>query len=113
MFRTVLRPYVFSASHTARRARPKAEGARNAHAIRFKGSEPILAVPNGPFRANSGGGEFPRVNPGLCFLGHFGPRIGNVQTPSGRLSTTQAIAIRWMQKKFEIVVFDGADSFVG
>ena len=30
-----------------------------------------------PFRANSGG-ELPRVNPGLCFLGHFGPRIGNL-----------------------------------
>jgi hypothetical protein len=22
----------------------------------------------------------PRVNPGLCFFGHFGPRIGNVRT---------------------------------
>ena len=22
-------------------------------------------------------GEFPRVNPGLCFFGHFGPQIGN------------------------------------
>jgi hypothetical protein len=31
-------------------------------------------------------GELPRVNPGLCFLGHFGPRIGDVQTPSGRMT---------------------------
>jgi len=23
-------------------------------------------------------------NPGLCFLGHFGPRSGNAQTPLGR-----------------------------
>ena len=36
------------------------------HAIWFKGSEPILAIPGGPFRANSRE-EFPRVNPGLCF----------------------------------------------
>jgi hypothetical protein len=81
-----------SVSHTARRARPEGarklspgftlgkakytfrpEGARNADAVRFEGSEPILAVPGGPFRANSGGWRFPRVNPGLCFLGHFGP----------------------------------------
>jgi len=34
-------------------------GARDAHAIRFKGSETILAVPGGPFRANSGGGNWP------------------------------------------------------
>ncbi len=34
------------------------EGARNAHAIRFKGPEPIIAASRGPFsfRANSGGG---------------------------------------------------------
>src|SRR6202030_1509401 len=54
----------------------------------------FLAVPDGPFRANSVGGELPRVNPGLCFLGHFGPWIGNVQTPSGpmRLKTYQTLA---------------------
>jgi hypothetical protein len=28
----------------------------NAHTIRFKGLEPMLAVPGGPFRASSGGG---------------------------------------------------------
>jgi hypothetical protein len=30
--------------------------------------------------------DLPRVNPGLSFLGHFGPRIGNAQTPSGRVT---------------------------
>jgi hypothetical protein len=30
--------------------------------------EPILAVPNGPFKAYCGGGNSPRVNPGLSFL---------------------------------------------
>jgi hypothetical protein len=30
--------------------------------------EPILAVPSGPFRAYCGGGNSPRVNPGLSFL---------------------------------------------
>src|SRR3984957_7636151 len=34
------------------------------------------AVPGGPFRAHSGGGKLPRVNPGLSYFGHFGPRIG-------------------------------------
>ena len=58
-----------------KRFRP--EGARNTHAIRWKGSEPILAMPGGPFRAHTGG-EFPRVNPGLCFLGRFGPRMGRM-----------------------------------
>jgi hypothetical protein len=40
------------------------------------------------------GGELPRVNPGLCFLGHFGPWIGNVQSLSGRktLNSYQALA---------------------
>ena len=32
----------------------------------------------GPFRAHSGGGNQPRVNPGLCFFGHFGPWIGRL-----------------------------------
>jgi hypothetical protein len=32
-----------------------------------------------PYRANAGR-ELPRVNPGLSFLGHFGPKMGNVQT---------------------------------
>jgi hypothetical protein len=36
---------------------------------------PYLVAPSG---LNSCG-EFPRVNPGLCFIGHFGPQIGNVQ----------------------------------
>jgi len=35
--------------------------------------------PGGPFRANAGDGEFPGIIPGLCFLGHFGPQIGNLQ----------------------------------
>ena len=40
-------------------------------------SPTYLSAPSGLL----GWGELPRVNPGLCFLGHFGPRIGNVQTP--------------------------------
>jgi hypothetical protein len=55
-----------------------AEGARNAHAVRFKRAEPIIAISRGPFRANSGGEKLPRVNPGLRSLGHFGPRIGGM-----------------------------------
>jgi hypothetical protein len=39
-----------------------------------------FAVPAGPFRANSGG-DFPRVNPGLSYFGHFGPP-GTVQLRS-------------------------------
>jgi hypothetical protein len=35
------------------------EGARNAHAIRNIGSEPIPAIPGGPFRASSVGGNYP------------------------------------------------------
>jgi hypothetical protein len=71
--------YVFSAGFTARRARPKGQeslaqglpwvsqnkrfalkGAGNVHAIQSSGSEPIPAVPTGPFRAHSGG----KINPG-------------------------------------------------
>jgi hypothetical protein len=36
-----------------------AEGARNAHVIRFKGSEAIIAVSPGPFRAISGEENYP------------------------------------------------------
>jgi hypothetical protein len=34
------------------------KGPKNAHAIRYKGSEPIIAVSRGPFRANSGGDNY-------------------------------------------------------
>ncbi len=34
----------------------KGLGASNAHTIRSKDSEPMLAMPGSPFRANSGGG---------------------------------------------------------
>jgi hypothetical protein len=37
----------------------------------------------GPFRANAAG-EFPRVNPGLSFLGHFGPQIESLSCPTLR-----------------------------
>jgi hypothetical protein len=40
---------------------------------------PYLGAPSGLIQVK----ELPRVNPGLCFPGHFGPRIGNLQTPSG------------------------------
>jgi hypothetical protein len=48
------------------------------HAIRFKVSEPIIAVSHGPFsfRAIREGRTTqgrPRVDPGLRSLGHFGP----------------------------------------
>jgi hypothetical protein len=45
-------------------------------------SSPYLVAPSGRTRT----GELPRVNPGLCFLGHFGPRNGKGQTPSGRVT---------------------------
>jgi hypothetical protein len=88
--------YVFSLLHVARRARP--EGARKLSPgftlgwcknkrFALKGLESVrdpvqgfgygFAVPGGPFRANSGGGNQPRVNPGLCSFGQFGPRIRN------------------------------------
>jgi hypothetical protein len=59
------------------------EGARNTHAIRFRSLEPILADLVAPSELIRGG-EFPRVNPGLSFLGHFGPQIGNVQITESR-----------------------------
>jgi hypothetical protein len=42
---------------------------------------PILAVFDGPFRANSGR-KLTEGKPwaGLSFFGHFGPRIGTAQT---------------------------------
>jgi hypothetical protein len=45
---------------------------------RYKGPEPTIAVSHGPFRANSGGENYPWVNPGLRSLGHFRPRIGRM-----------------------------------
>jgi hypothetical protein len=35
-------------------------------------------------------GELPRVNPGLCFLGHFGPRISEEE---GRMEKEQAAGV--------------------
>jgi hypothetical protein len=43
----------------------------------------ILAVPNGPFRAYCGGGNSPRVNPGLSFL-----------APSGRMIDAKHLLFR-------------------
>ena len=45
----------------------------NAQATRFRGFG-ADSRGLGPFRANAVG-EFPRVNPGLSFLGHFGPQM--------------------------------------
>jgi hypothetical protein len=42
----------------------------------LKGSQPILAVSGGPSGLTRG--ELSRVNPGLCFLGHFGPQMGRM-----------------------------------
>ena len=66
------------------------EGARNAHAIRFKGSEPILAIPGDPFRANSVG-KVTQVNPRLYFHGpsgrtHRAKQIPNYNWDEGGLS---------------------------
>jgi hypothetical protein len=38
------------------------------------GDQPEGLAPKGQDRVR----ELPRVNPGLCFPGHFGPRIGNL-----------------------------------
>ena len=46
-------------------------------AVRFEGSEPILAVPGDPFRANSGGWRFPKVNLGYAFLATSGRKTLN------------------------------------
>jgi hypothetical protein len=35
------------------------KGLENAHAVQFKRAEPIIAVSRGPFRANSGGENYP------------------------------------------------------
>jgi hypothetical protein len=48
---------------------------RSASKVRSRFSRYLIAR-SGLFRL----GELPRVNLGLCFLGHFGPRTGNVQT---------------------------------
>src|ERR1700722_17468298 len=54
---------------------------RSASNVRSRFS-PYLVAPSGLIRV----GESPRVNPGLCFLGHFGPQIRNVQIPSDRMT---------------------------
>jgi len=97
----VARLEVPAPDHMARRARP--EGARKfspgftqglpwvsgnkrfalkgleAHAIRSRGLElipgPYLVALSGLIRW----GKLPRVNPGLSYFGHFGPRIGRPQ----------------------------------
>src|ERR1700722_6734799 len=48
----------------------------DAHAIRSRGSEPIPGRTWWPLQGQFGWGKFPRVNPGLSYFGHFGPRIG-------------------------------------
>jgi hypothetical protein len=48
--------------------------------IRFGSSNPILrdvVTSSGLMRV----GEFPRLNPGLSFLGHFGPQIRILRSP--------------------------------
>jgi hypothetical protein len=61
------------------------EGARAAHAIRFKDSEPILAEPSGPFMANLGGGISQGKPWAIAFLATSGHTDWNLQTPSGRV----------------------------
>jgi hypothetical protein len=52
------------------------EGARGIEMCMRFGWEPILGLPNGPFRAYRGGGSSPRVNPGLSFLAPSGRVFG-------------------------------------
>jgi hypothetical protein len=61
---------------------------RSGFKVRIRFSR-YLVAPSGLIRV----GEFPRVNPGLCFIGHFGPQIGNVQItgPSGRMTGAKHI----------------------
>ena len=40
----------------------------------------------GPKGQDNSAQGFPQVYRWACFPGHFGPRIGNVQTPSGRMT---------------------------
>jgi hypothetical protein len=47
-----------------------------AYAIRSRGSEPIPGRTCWPLQGQFGWGKLPRVNPGLSYFGHFGPRIG-------------------------------------
>jgi hypothetical protein len=60
------------------------EGATRYGDNRLGTFEPDRVRVSGPFRAKLyfrlTQGK-PRVNPGLSYFGHFGPRIGNVQTP--------------------------------
>jgi hypothetical protein len=48
-----------------------------------------LTAPSGPTPV----GEEPRVNPGLSFLGHFGPQIGNIYSKTIQPSGRRTIAI--------------------
>jgi REP element-mobilizing transposase RayT len=60
-------------------------GARGSSVARIrpeKDPEPILARLGGPFRAKPRGGEFPRVNPWLSYLGRFGPQISATDCPT-------------------------------
>jgi hypothetical protein len=43
--------------------------------------ERVLAGLVAPSWLNSAGGNFPRVNPGLCYFGHFGPQIETSKFP--------------------------------
>jgi hypothetical protein len=55
----------------------------------FKGSEPILAVSNGPFRANSGR----KLTQGYAFLATSGHRLAKPKprSSSGRMTGTKHI----------------------
>jgi hypothetical protein len=57
---------------------------RNVPASKILGRLAIFVAPSAS--GLIGGAELPRVKPGLCFLGHFGPQIGDVQTPSGLMT---------------------------
>jgi hypothetical protein len=53
---------------------PRIKRDRNAHTIRFKGSEPVFAVPR-PLQGQFRSVGLPRVNPGLSFPEPSGPKI--------------------------------------
>jgi hypothetical protein len=104
--------YVFSPVHTARSGQESlAQGSpwvSLKRCLALKGREirrnstqvasrfsPCLTC---PFRADSGGGNSPRVNPGLCFAGRFGPRIYKIwKYPNRRVLTKTKIGF-WPQR---------------
>jgi hypothetical protein len=73
------------------------EGARGIEMCGRSDLEPIPAVPNGPFRAYCGGGNSPRVNPGLSFLAPSG------RGPSGQRTGAKHVQVPGVMRKIALV----------